>query len=98
MTDDTPFITIPAGGGPFICPWCAATFDRRFISSDGAESLEEHWLRNPECKANRNTSNATQSKYLDRSPGTLKPVQPGEATLERVAAAARLHRVEDEEA
>lgn len=86
-------VTIPVGG-PFVCPWCAATFPRRFIASDGEPSLQEHWLRNPECEANRNVSNPTQSKNHDAG---LRPLMPGRETLDRVDAAARLHRVEDED-
>jgi hypothetical protein len=47
----------------FTCPWCGAAFTRRFIASDGVESLEEHWARSPECSANRATNNPTQAKY-----------------------------------
>lgn len=50
-------------GGQFVCPWCGATFARRWIASDGVPSLEEHWLQRPECSANRAVNNPTQSKY-----------------------------------
>jgi hypothetical protein len=52
----------------FVCPWCGATFTRRFIASDGVESLEEHWAGSPECSANRDTNNPTQSKYVAVDP------------------------------
>ena len=51
-----------AGGG-FVCPWCGATFARRWIASDGVPSLEEHFATNPECWANRGVNNPTQSKH-----------------------------------
>lgn len=83
-------LVVEYGEGPFVCPWCAGTFNLR-------EVLDEHWRLNPECAANRNASNQTQSKYLDRTPGTLKPIQPGEHVLELVAAKALLHSVEDDD-
>ncbi len=54
---------ISGRGGPFVCPWCGATFGRRWISSDGEASLEEHWATSPACSANRSVNNPTQSKY-----------------------------------
>lgn len=48
---------------PFVCPWCGASFARRFIASDGVYSLEEHWRVSPECSSNRAVNNPTQSKY-----------------------------------
>lgn len=62
---DRPFGVIDGGRDErtFACPWCGAAFARRFIASDGVESLEEHWARSPECSANRDTNNPTQSKY-----------------------------------
>lgn len=59
------------GGGQFACPWCGATFARRFIASDGVASLEEHWLVSPACSANRSVNNPTQSKYDVSSPDDL---------------------------
>lgn len=57
---------------PFVCPWCGAKFAVRHQSELGrGQSLEDHWRANPECAANRNTNNPTQSKYdaVDRPAG-----------------------------
>lgn len=56
----------------FVCPWCAAAFERR-------SELSAHWVAWPECSANRTVSNPTQAKYLE--PGE---VEDGAATLELV--------------
>lgn len=42
----------------FVCPWCGALWPSH-------EALEEHWSTNPRCKANKRTSNQTQTKYND---------------------------------
>jgi hypothetical protein len=56
--------SLPAGPDrPFVCPWCGAKFDRRFIASDGVESLEEHWRASAICSTHRAVNNPTQSKY-----------------------------------
>lgn len=47
----------------YVCPWCGATFARRWIASDGVPSLDEHWRRKPDCSANRSVNNPTQTKY-----------------------------------
>lgn len=54
---------VQGGSGDFACPWCGARFLRRFITSDGVYSLEEHWQRSPACARNRTVNNQTQSKY-----------------------------------
>ena len=46
----------------FVCPWCGAGFGRRFITSDGEPSLEEHWRQSVGCSANRDVNNPTSSK------------------------------------
>jgi hypothetical protein len=78
-------LLVEFGEGRFVCPWCAGAFN-------GREVLDEHWRLNRECAANRNVSNQTQSKYLDRTPGTLKPILPGEHVLELVEAKAAAAR------
>jgi hypothetical protein len=54
---------LPGGPGQFACTWCGATFERRWIASDGVRSLEEHWATSTACSANRTVNNPTQSKY-----------------------------------
>lgn len=49
--------------GRYVCGWCGASFDNKNITSDGTESLEEHWRRNAICWNNKSTNNPTQSKY-----------------------------------
>lgn len=58
----------------FACPWCGAMWPSR-------EVLESHWDTNPRCKANRRTSNQTQTKYNDA--GNLASPQ-GEPVLNKV--------------
>ena len=68
-------------GGNFVCPWCGASFERRWIASDGVMSLEEHWKTSPRCSQNRHVSNQTQSKDL---PADSEVIMPGEHVLRLV--------------
>ena len=84
-------LVVKFGAGRFVCPWCAEGFNRRV-------ALARHWGLNPDCAANRNVSNQTQSKNLDRifdaeSGVELLPIQPGAHVLALVEA--RLHVVKD---
>ncbi len=56
---------------PFVCGWCGARFATRWAKPRESKaearkdlpSLEVHWWNNPECLANKDVNNQTQTKY-----------------------------------